>query len=752
MSQALSTYAHAVPFNAISAFGLGPVRSSAKRPATALTSLRRSATGTWYAIETVGAIGGLVMGALAALDGVATAEQFALQTRDADPADIADALERLEVAGIAFRSPDGSVGLTDQVMSAAPDPVRSFGDPQATTSDVLEKICRKLHLVAPSRKADRIQTIADVFGDPDAARAIRDELSPAAADLLARIADAAGPSFCESVDVGVDEDEAHYAAVSAYRRYAPSSLGPSVRALAELTSRGIVGLREWGTELWIWREAWPLVDRPFYTHWPSVPSPEVAPSAKTASRIPSIVGVFDQALDAWEKDPPALLKNGEQRIGSTKVRSTAKLLDVDADIVDLVGRLAIGIELLLANVVAASGRGRKRRVDEVWAPDVALLDAWTPLAPAARWAKMVAEWTDPRLDSGRQLLANRHLVLWELARLDEGVGYVDADAFADWIAHRHGTIGHRVAARECLVDLRSLGVVESTGPLALTTVGRMVIEDPTSLDELPADEATSAFVQADLTVVAPPDLRHDLAARLATLADVEGDSGAVVSRLSLDRITRAVQNGETVESIVDFLTELSSVPVADTVIRLVQDAASRAGRVRVVSAPTVVVVNDPADLATALSVKAARLVQVSDTVAISELTPAKVRTALDRKGLAPELVVNPSVADKTQRASSLDAAREVEQQAAEYRERAARSSNKMLERHADTLAARAQRMADVDARLSVTGPLAVTPVLVERLDTSSAEKSSRKKPSGRTSSRKTSSGKASSRKSDGTTA
>ena len=723
MELSLSSYARAVPLNAIAAFGLGPIRVRLKRPASALTSLRDSDTGTWYAIETAGTIGRLVMGALAALDGEATADEFAFQTRDADPDDITGAVDRLEAAGILVRTTDGSVRLTDVVMKSAPDPGSSLGAPNAMTSDALAKICSALHVKAPPKKAERVQAITEAFADALRARAIRDGLSSTALDLLDRIATQAGPMFVDSDDVGIAGHLIHYTATWSYSRRDPSTLDPSVTALVELTKRGIVGVRDWGSELWIWREAWPLVDRPFYTEWPSVRPPEVAPTDATPPRIPAFVVAFDHALSAWRSEPPVVLKNGDPRVGKTQVRATAKLLDLDPTAVDLAGRLAVGMGLLLENVVGSSGRGRNRRVDQVWAPDEPLVVAWAALGPAARWARAVAEWTRPNLDHGKQLLANRHLVLWELAALDDGVGYADADAFGEWIFHRHGPIGHGELVAEVIEDLRALGVVEGAGPLALTAIGRIVLEDPASLDALPADDATTAIVQADLTVIAPPDLRHDLAAQLAALADVESESGAVVSRLSIERITRAVQGGETAESILDFLTRLSSVPIGDTVTRLVQDAAARAGRVQVISAPTVVVVNDPVDLAIALSVKAAKLVRVSETVAISELPHAKVRSALDRKGLAPELVTGSPITDAQPKPSSLDAARRAEQQATEFRALAARTSNRAYARHADSLELQAKRLGDVDGRLAVKGPLAVMPRLVEQLDASTRRKS-----------------------------
>ena len=120
---------------------------------------------------------------------------------------------------------------------------------------------------------------------------------------------------------------------------------------------------------------------------------------------------------------------------------------------------------------------------------------------------------------------------------------------------------------------------------------------------------------------------------------LESDAGAYIYRLDPHLLTLAVQAGKTPESILEFLTELSSVPLAANIEWLVRDAAQRAGRIRLIAAPTVVVVSDPVDLATACSVKAAKLRPISDTVAVSELAHTKVRAALERKGLVPEIVL-----------------------------------------------------------------------------------------------------------------
>lgn len=734
MIYSLSTYAEAVPINAIAAHGFGPLRSGGKRPKQSLDTLRRSTQGAWNAMDSMGATGRRVLSLLAALGGSATADEFAFQTAPAGPEELAEAVERLEVAELIERSADGAISVTQSVHDTQPTAAISMSGQNSITSDVLAKICKANHVKIPTRKQERIDAIVTSLSDPDSAERIRNDLSRAAIELMERIAATAGPGAIDPELVGVDSYEAGRAMPSPYSYSGLSShASKKGQALAELARHGIVGVTTWETELWIWREAWPFVGRPFYSAWPSEPRPPVSAADLSAHRLPPFVAAFDRTIAQWEAEPPPVLKNGDIRIGKTQVRAAAKLLRLDEADTDLTGRLAIGMELLLINVVSASGRGRRRKIDSAWMPDADLLAAWRNLSPNARWARLVAEWCSPGVEVHHHDLVNRHLVLWELSRLDPGQGYdndgggPDGDgpgggggggdaAFCAWLDHRHGPMGHSELALEALSDLRALGVVEATGPTALTSVGRSVLDDPASLDDLTSTEARTAYVQADLTVVAPPDLDHDVSIRLATLADVESDSGAVVSRLSLDQVTRAIQAGDTAESIVEFLTTLSSVPLPDTVTRLVHDAAARSGRVRVISAPTVVVVTDPADLAIAVSVKAAKLTEVSPTVAVSELTPAKVIAALDRKGLAPERVVGSTVDAIQPRRSSSDVARMAEQQAERYREMAKRSPNSRFAQHADEMVAKAKLIADVDGRLAVNGPIAITQQLVDRLD------------------------------------
>lgn len=710
MATALADYARAVPLNALTAYGFGPLGRPGPRPAEQLASLRQTPQGAWAALDTAGVTERRLLTVVVALGGSASHTELAFQTATAAPGVISAALERLEASGLVVVGTDGHVELAPTIRDRIPGATISMADAQATTSDDLARICSCLGVRTANRKQERIDAIAATFADPTAAERVRNELSHDARILLDRIVAVAGPGTTRPEAVGVNGYLLRSALPPRYGTHgAPPR--PEVAALYELTGRGIVGVAAWEHELWVWREAWPFVGQPFVTDWSTKPDPKVAAVEVTSTRVPAVVGVLDQAMRAWATNPPAALKNGEARIAKAETRSTAKALGADQALVDLGSRLAISIGLLLRNVAGRSGRGRNTRVDEVWLGDPAMVAAWEALAPLERWVRLVAEWCSPTVDCGQQLLVNRHLVLWELSQQPEGQGYADAGEFAAWFHHRYASLAHPEAALECVGDLRALGVV-TPGPLALTQLGRAVLDDPASVGTLHAGAEESVTVQADMTVIAPPDLRHDLATGLEAIATTESASAATIYRLDAARITRAVQGGQEPSAIVDFLAGISVVPLPDTVVRLVHDAAARSGSVRVIAAPTVVVVSDPADLVTACAIKTLKLTKVTDTVAVTEVPMTKVRAALDRKGLAPEAVVGVGV---PQARSSAGEAAAAAQRASQLRAVARGGAGSFYEQHARELEARAKALGNVAARLKVQGPLTVTPGLLASL-------------------------------------
>jgi ribosomal protein S19E (S16A) len=710
MPDALAEYAKVVPLNALSAYGFGPLARKGSAPLNALASLRRSSDGVWAAIDTAGVTGRRLLVVLGALGGSSSRQQLEFQTAQAAPGVLDATLARLERAGLVTAGPDGRVEVTTLARGHLPPTTISLAESELT-SDALALICRALGLKAPTKKHERLAAITRTFSDKAACGRIRSELTPGALALLDRVVAAAGPGVAPAESIGLTGYVLHAGQAP---RFAMRLVArePEVEALSELTSRGIVGVSPWDPHVWVWREAWPLVDQPFLSDWAARPEPRVVAAPPQSSRVPGVVAALDGAIKAWEVNPPKVLKTGDARIPKADVRATAKALGAAEQAVETAATLAISISLLLPNVVGRSGRGRNATEDKVWLPDPSMLEVWRSLAPMARWARLVAEWCAPRLPCGDQLLVNRHLVLWELAQLAPGEAYADVDEFVAWFHDRHASLGHPEAARDCVTDLEALGMV-TVEPLALTAPGRAVLDDPASVTALVASEATAVVVQADLTVIAPPDLRHDLAAHLDEIADLESAAGALTYRLDATRITRAVQDGQSAAGIVELLAGISTTPLPDTVVRLVHDAAARAGSVRVIAAPTVVVVSDPADLATACAMKSLKLTRVSDTVAVTEVALAKVQAALQRKGLAPEALVG---GGGRQARSSLDEAARAAQQAAELRSLAQRRSNPYFERHAKQLDQQAQALADVHARLQVSGPLTVTPGLLGRLE------------------------------------
>jgi hypothetical protein len=584
----------------------------------------------YVAAQTAGVTGLQLLRVIATFGGEATRARLEQQTPGLNADGLDRELARLAAGELIVLQPDGSAVLRPQAVDLVHEVAVSMSsDHTPIANDVLARICRALGIEPPMRKQERIDAIADFFADPSNAARIRAELSSQAWGLLLRIAEG---------DPDNDLDEYAFAARMVHFRSNYAHRDPRVEVLDELLSRGLIGVG-WDTRLWVWKEAWPVLDRPFFTDWQVPATPATQQISPTPARIPRVVADLDRALEAWRAHPPAALKSGQMRLPKSDARSLAKSLGSSVKAIELLGQLAMGIGLIRAKIVSRSGRGRKQTVDEVWECDEQLIAQWHRLTPSQQWLRLLAEWCRPRGDFSEVQVVNRHLVLWELTNLERATGWTDPEQFAEWFAHHYAPQGDTSEAVEAIDDLRHLGVIASSGPVGLTELGNAALRDPVAAADTEVGGSTRAIVQADHTVIAPPDLRADVAAWLASIAVLESDAGAYIYRLDPHMLTQAVQAGRTPEAILEFLTELSSVPLASNIEWLVRDAAQRAGRIRLIAAPTVVVVSDPVDLATACSVKAAKLRAVSDTVAVSELAHAKVQAALERKGLVPEVVL-----------------------------------------------------------------------------------------------------------------
>lgn len=713
--------ASAAPLAATAHLALGPFGGYVERAGdpSALSGLAEAQDSAYVAANCAGVIGTQLLSVLGFHDGAVRREVLATETASADTTVIEAALDRLVRAGLAQRANRGAVALAPGMKRLLVPTGRSLAEQYSITSEEAAGICKRLGIrPVPARKQERLDAISGCFADGDSAAAIRGSLSKAARSILDALAEECGPDVVEAWRIGLDLGVSRWADTWSRRVEPPSEAADRVHteaaAVAELQGLGIMGTDVWEDTVWIWREAWPLLQRPLFSTWPSVGSPRTVQVNPIEVRVPPLVSVFERALRHWDQVPPVVLKSGELRLGKPALRSTSKALGVDIATVELIADIALSLRLLLANVVGASGRGRKRIVEEKWLTDPDLQAAWSASSSVTRWLRIVAEWVNPNSAVGsEQLVANRHLLLWELASLGEGRGWSDDAEVAAWMEHSYAPMAVHDAIVECLRDLRLLGMVHPSGPVALSVIGRLALEDAAALDTLDFGAATEAIVQADMSIICPPDMDMDLLGRIESLATLDSDHGARTYTLDEALIVDAVRAGDTAESIVTFLDELSSVPLPDTVYRLVCDAAQRVGQVRVAKAASVLVTEDPVDLVTACKLKSAKLTALSATVAVSSLPVDKLVAILDRKGLAPTVTAGDGDA-VVRRSASVDAA-ELERRAEQHREIAKRTGIKGLAAQADQFEREAAAARNPESRLAVRGPLAVTPALLERV-------------------------------------
>ena len=638
-SDDLYRYARAVPLAAITAVGLGPLdrASASENGHERLRSIRASTNGLLMALSTAGAVGQHLLGIVAANNGSMSPKALAKAAAAPSPEIHEAAVQRLIDARLLI-SDNSSYQLPDKIRHKWHTTRVSMSDPQAITGDSLGIICDVMGLPSTGPKQELVDTIASVYADKRQRKIVREHLSDDAWDLLNRVADLVGRGVADAYQLGLSAIRLGEAAPVRFSRQTANA-DAEVRVLRELTFRGILGVANYRGEIWIWDEAWSILDRSSYPIWPVVDEPSLAPRLEEAHRLPPLMMAADRALQHWEKDPPKVLKNAEARLGRVEIKSTAKALDSTDEIVELIGRLMLHMELLLPNTISSTGRGRTYRVDQVWRTDPEIAEAWNSLSLQQRWLRLVAEWTNPsNITDLEMTLINRHLLLWEFASQAPDEGWVDRKAAAVWLAHRYAPHGDAELFAEAIDELVTLGIVTSSAPHGLTTLGRLALDDPDGVAAAVLGDANHAIIQPDLTIIAPPDLDPELAAQLSHFAELESDAGAHIYRLSETLLTRAVQHGETIESIHAFLDTLSSVPVAPTVYQLVRDAASRAGKVKIMSASTIVVAADPVDLMIACNIKVLNLTAIAPTVAVTSETAAKVRSALDKKGLSPEVV------------------------------------------------------------------------------------------------------------------
>lgn len=156
-------------------------------------------------------------------------------------------------------------------------------------------------------------------------------------------------------------------------------------------------------------------------------------------------------------------------------------------------------------------------------------------------------------------------------------------------------------------------------------------------EHLPA-AVNHILLQADLTAVAPGYLAPELSETLLLMADAEGQGPASIYRFSTTTIRRALDAGQDAESLLAFLREHSATDVPQPLEYLVQDTASRHGRLRIGTSASFIQSDDETaitDLLREARTSVLSLVRIAPTVLTSSASPRETARVLRELGLSP---------------------------------------------------------------------------------------------------------------------
>ncbi|HEY9477230.1 MAG TPA: helicase-associated domain-containing protein [Microbacteriaceae bacterium] len=197
--------------------------------------------------------------------------------------------------------------------------------------------------------------------------------------------------------------------------------------------------------------------------------------------------------------------------------------------------------------------------------------AWLQQPSPQRWSDLANAWVAALPAGVRRVLGSRSHALWG----DE------LHTYSSWFYPAGGEwMTGRIAA--WARDAELLGV--TAGPTASTSGALLLADDPAAVEvmsRLFPPAVDTVYLQHDLSVVAPGPLAPHIDARLRTLADVDSRTLASSYRISTSSINRALAHGESAESILEFLGQVSPTGIPQPIHYLIGEASSRYGLLRV---------------------------------------------------------------------------------------------------------------------------------------------------------------------------
>ncbi|WP_275005715.1 helicase-associated domain-containing protein [Promicromonospora iranensis] len=373
--------------------------------------------------------------------------------------------------------------------------------------------------------------------------------------------------------------------------------------------------------------------------------------AEAASAALELVRRVRLLRQSWDENPPSVLRAGG--LGVRDLRRVATLLETDERATAFVVEVAA-----LAGLVRDDGDAPPAYVPTV--------TDWDDLDDAARWARLVEAWLASRRapwlvgsrdDKGalRAPLSPDLQRPW-VPRLRNGVLRVLADeptgdtvlaptpeAVVEVLTwHTPRSVPPATAVEGLLAEAEWLGV---TGAGALSTPGRALLATPAgdvagALRAVLPHEVDEILLQGDLTGIVPGRPSRELARLLERSTDIESRGAATTVRFSPASVTRALDQGETADGMLDELAHRSPVPVPQPLEYLVRDTARRHGAVRVGTASSYLRAADATVLAGLEydpTLVGLGLVRLAPTVLAASVPAATLHEALRKRGLVSAL-------------------------------------------------------------------------------------------------------------------
>lgn len=593
---------------------------------------------------------------LGVLDGALRRERLLAEADGVDEAELDACVQRLTVLGL-VEIRDGELRVRPPALPALQFPMPMFmGSLQGLTSERLGMACRLLALDVGTTKAARAEAIRRMLRDPEQFLAALVDAGPEARQVFSRILEAS----LEASEAGVGVGDYGVGTVGQWELGLPSSLlhrgyggglhdvrhGAPRSALEELTVRCLVGSDGMGRVTWAWFDTLVALNGTTFKGWTPMDLGirEIDEPVGVATRV---LAAADVVLEQVGADAHEGKKTGDRQPPVKSIKSSAGIAGVDAGLAVLLVGTAIHLGLLMAVERPRRGRGRNTEHPVAWVLNEERVQEWRALPPEQRWLGLVAAWlegNDTYTAAGMRAWARRLCTVAALAALEPGNGALTS-LFAGWVRARHAVCDEKMD--DVMADLTRLGVCSSGAVIGLGRAGRAALAGGAGDDGASAMLAdcftggeTSFVVQPDHTIVSAADLAPESISMLTLIADQESDGAAVVWRLSASRLGRAARS-HLAEDIVEFLRAGSTVPVSDNVERFVRDHVVSVDALTIAPAGSYIVVADPARLTAALAVKAAKLVLLAPTAAVSPLDATKVRDMLAAKGIHVE-ATNPA--------------------------------------------------------------------------------------------------------------